>query len=421
MKTSGFWKQSAGSAVATAIRIVCAFVTNKFLASVMGPVGFAAVGQLQNLISFGQGTSSLALQNGWVSLTARYKEKEQELGPIWRGGFRLSVYASLATAVFFALFAFLAPLESVFPGVPTRLLQAAILFAIPGIIALSVTTICQAVMNGLSDYKRWASITIISSVLNCVWVIAMVQTHSLSVLSAVATQSLLSCVFAIWNAKKGGFKYKRFNALLSSNTRIWRGYALMGLVPMVLTPALYMFVRSFLGSQFGWDAAGLWQGAVRISDFFNVGFSSVLGVVLLPRLSAAVAPEEFHRTLRGLLLRVMVLAGIAVGVLFLLREYVVVFALSQSFLPLKELIPMQFVGDFFKAGCWCLGLALVARKETVAFLSVEIGADILFAGLTVLGTSFFGYHSPFVAYAIENIICFGTLLILLRRLSWKNL
>ena len=84
MKSSGFWKQSAGSAVATAIRILCAFITNKFLASIMGPVGFAAVGQLQNLITFGQGTSSLALQNGWVSLTARYKDKEKELGPIWR-------------------------------------------------------------------------------------------------------------------------------------------------------------------------------------------------------------------------------------------------------------------------------------------------------------------------------------------------
>ena len=421
MKSSGFWKQSAGSAAATAIRILCAFITNKFLASVMGPVGFAAVGQLQNLITFGQGTSSLALQNGWVSLTARYKDKEKELGPIWRGGFRISVYASIATAIFFALFAFFAPLQTLFPGVPTRLLQAAILFAIPGIIALSITTICQAVMNGLSDYKRWASITIVSSVLNCVWVIAMVQTRSLSVLSAVATQSLLSCVFAIWNAKKGGFRYKRFNAMLQSNTQVWRGYALMGLVPMVLTPVLYMFVRSYLAKQFGWDAAGLWQGAVRISDFFNVGFSSILGVVLLPRLSAATSSEEFHRTLRGLLLRVMALAGLAVGILFLLREYVVVIALSQTFLPLKELIPLQFVGDFFKAGCWCLGLALVARKETVAFLSVEVAADVLFAGLTVLGTASFGYHAPFVAYAVENVICFGALLILLRRLSWKNL
>ncbi|MBP5246315.1 MAG: O-antigen translocase [Fibrobacter sp.] len=421
MKSSGFWKESAGSALATAIRIVSAFITNKFLASVMGPAGFAAVGQLQNLITFGQGTSSLALQNGWVSLTARYKEKEKELGPIWRGGFRLSVYASLATAIFFVLFAFFAPLEALFPGVPKRLLQAAILFAIPGMIALSVTTICQSVMNGLSDYKRWASITIVSSILNCAWVIGMVQTRSLSVLSAVATQSLLSCGFAIWNAKKGGFRYKRFSAKLNANSKVWRGYALMGLVPMVLTPLLYMFVRSFLAKQFGWDAAGLWQGAVRISDFFNVGFSSVLGVVMLPRLSAAVASDEFHRTLRSLLVRVLALAALAVGILFLFREYVVVIALSKTFLPLKELIPMQFLGDFFKAGCWCLGLALVARKETAAFLCVEIGADVLFAGLTVIGASFFGYYSPFVAYAVENVICFGALLILVRRLSWKNL
>ena len=147
----------------------------------------------------------------------------------------------------------------------------------------------------------------------------------------------------------------------------------------------------------------------------------MLGVVLLPRLSAAVTSDEFHKTLRRLLTRVLILAALAVGVLFFFREYVVIFALSKTFFPLKDLIPMQFVGDFFKAGCWCLGLALVARKETVAFLCVEVGADVLFAGLTVLGASFLGYHSPFVAYALENVICFGTLLVLLRRLSWKNL
>ncbi len=421
MKQSGFWKQSAISAVATFIRIAASFVTNKFLATLAGPVGFAVIGQLQNLINVGQGTSSLALQNGWVSLTARYRNQEKELGPIWRGGFRLSVYASIASAIFFVLFAFVAPLSSLFPGVPVRYMQAAILFAVPGFVALTVSMVASAVMNGLSDYRRWAAITIGTSVLNCLWVVLMIQTKSLSVLGAVATQSVLSCFYALFLAWKGGFTYKRFSARIKPNFKIWRGYALMGIIPMVVSPVLYFFVRSFLGNSFGWDVAGFWQGATRISDFFNVGFSSVLGVVLLPRLSSASSSEEFHRTLKRLLACVLAIALVAVLAMFFLRDLLIVFALSKDFLPLSSLVPMQFVGDFFKAGCWCLGMALVARKETVAFLSVEIGSDILFATLTVLGTGFVGYRSPFIAYAAENFICFLALIVVLRRLSWKSL
>ncbi len=421
MKQAGFLKESTISAVATLIRIAASFVTNKFLASLAGPVGFAVIGQLQNLMNVGHGMSSLALQNGWVSLTARFRDREKELGPIWRGGFRLSVYASIASAIFFVLFAFVAPIERWFPGVPLRAMQAAILFAVPGFVALTVSMVSSAVMNGLSNYSRWAAITIGTSVLNCLWVVLMIRTGSLSVLGAVATQSILSCLYALFLAWKGGFAYRRFSARLKPNFRIWRGYALMGMIPLVVSPVLYFFVRSFLGRSFGWDVAGYWQGAMRISDFFNVGFSSVLGVVLLPRLAACNSADGFRRTLKRLLACVLSLAFVATLLMFLFREWIVVLALSRDFLPLSSLISVQFVGDFFKAGCWCLGMALVARKETVAFLSVEIGSEILFAALTVACGTFVGYHAPFIAYAAENFICLLALTIVLWRLPWKNL
>ena len=51
MKMDIFWKQSARSGMATFIRMACAFAVNKFLAVVAGPVGFAIVGQLQNLLN----------------------------------------------------------------------------------------------------------------------------------------------------------------------------------------------------------------------------------------------------------------------------------------------------------------------------------------------------------------------------------
>lgn len=420
MKPSKILKESVGSFSATAVRIICAFVSNKVLSYFLGPVGFACVGQLQNILSIGQGTSSLSLQNGWVSLTARYKNNADKLNSIWRGGFRLSVFASLITAISLMIFCFFAPLSSIFPKIPERLVQSAILFSIPGVISLSVISICSSVMNGLSDYKRWALITTLSSILQCLWVVFFVLTGSLSVLSIVATQSILSSVFAIVIAKRGGFTYSRFKKGIKENFSPWGSYAAMGIAPMILTPLICSLTRSFLGSSFGWDAAGLWQGAMKISDFFNVGFSSVLGVVLLPRLSSS-SSERFHSTLKALLWRVLLIAFVSVIVLFAFRNFIIVFCLSDKFLSLSSLLPIQFIGDFFRSGCWCLGLALIARKETVAFLAVEIGADVLFALFTFASASLLGYEAPFYAYIVENVFCFIALLIVVRRIPWKNL
>ena len=143
--------------------------------------------------------------------------------------------------------------------------------------------------------------------------------------------------------------------------------------------------------------------------------------MLLPRLSSASSLEEFHRTLKRLLAYVLALALVAVIAMFFLRDFLIAFALSRDFLPLSDLISVQLVGDFFKAGCWCLGMALIARKETFAFLSIEIGTDILFAVLTVLGANLVGYRAPFIAYAVENLVCLFALAIVLWRLPWKDL
>ena len=119
-----------GSGSVTVFNALRAFVVNKLLAVFLPPSAFACVGQFLNMMTIGEATSSLSMQNGWVSLTAQNKDDLKKLRGIWRGGFRISVFASFATCIVAVLFCFLAPLELLLPGVPKRLAQAAILFAL---------------------------------------------------------------------------------------------------------------------------------------------------------------------------------------------------------------------------------------------------------------------------------------------------
>ena len=200
-----FTKLFAGSGAVTLFNALRAFAINKLLAIFLPPAAFACVGQFLNFMSIGSATSSLALQNGWTALTAQNKDNREKLLGIWRGGFRLTTFASLFTFVVAVLFCFMAPLQTLLPGVPTRLAQAAILFALPGILSTNIITITAAVMNGLGENHKWALINIVTSVWQVIWVAFFLYTGRLSVLSIIATQSIVAAIFAGRISSRAGF------------------------------------------------------------------------------------------------------------------------------------------------------------------------------------------------------------------------
>jgi O-antigen/teichoic acid export membrane protein len=420
MKQSRFWKLSLGSGAVTAVRILCAFLSNKLLALFLGPSGFAVAAQFQNFLAIGQGTSSLAMQNGWISLTSRLKKNTDQLHTVWSAGLRLTALAIIGTAGVLTGLAFLAPVENWFPHIPLYQIRLAFGLAVFGVLATTITMIAQSVMNGLEQYRRWALISVASTALQTLWVAFFLWCGRLEVLSILATQSLLSAFVSAFIACRGGFSFYK-NRPASNHFGLWKSFILMGIVPMLLSPLMLTVVRSFLGTRLGWHEAGLWQGAVRISDFFNVGFSSMLGVLLLPQFSAMKSREKYLITLYSFLFRVLITAFFCALLLFLFRSLIIPLILSREFSALEYLLPIQLAGDFFRSGCWCLGLALIARQATKAFLAVEIASELTFAGLTIIGVSHFGIQTPFIAYVVENGLCFITLLIVTRKLPWNPL
>lgn len=415
-----FFKSFLGSGAVTLFNALRAFVINKLLAVFLGPSAYACVAQFMNLMTIGQATSSLALQNGWTSLTAQNKDAGEKLLGIWRGGLRLTTFASLLTFVAAVLFCFMAPLESLFPGMNTRLVQAAILFALPGVFATNIITITAAVMNGLGKNRKWALINIVTSIWQMVWVAFFLYSGRLSVLSIIATQSVVASFFAIQIASKAGFSVRQVWKTALDIRAPWFSYALMGIVPMILTPIMLTAVRTIVSVNFGNDAAGIWQSVWKVSDFLAMFVSAVLTVVLLPKITAKMGESEFSKIFYPLLLHVMALSLVATIVLYFGRGLLVQILFSSAYMGAVDYLLPQLVGDFFRAGGWCLGLVLVARQETKIFLTSEILSQVFIVVATFLGIRFFEFQAPMVAYAAENFIYFVALFIVVRRLKWNR-
>ena len=415
-----FTKLFAGSGAVTLFNALRAFAINKLLAVFLPPAMFACVGQFLNLMSIGSATSSLAMQNGWTALTSQNKDSVDKLLGVWHGGLRLTTFASLVTFVVALLFCFAAPLHLLLPGVPTRLAQAAILFALPGVLATNVITVSAAVMNGLGENRKWAMINIVTSMWQVIWVAFFLYTRQLSVLSIIATQSIVAAFFAIQIASRAGFNIKKIWKTALDTRSPWFSYALMGIVPMVAAPVVLTFMRTTIACNFGGDAAGIWQSVWKVSDFLFMAMSAVLTVVLLPRVSAKMTRAEFYKMFHPLLLRIMGISLAMIAVLYVGRSVLVQVLFSQAYMGAVDYLPLQLVGDFFRAGGFALALVLIARRETVAFLTTEIGAELLLAVGTFVGIRFFDFNAPMMAYTLENLAYFIVLYVLVWRLKWNT-
>lgn len=416
-----FLKSFLGSGAVTFFNALRAFAINKLLAVFLPPAAFACVGQFMNLLTIGQATSSLALQNGWTSLTAQNFKNEKALLGVWRGGLRLTTFACLFTFVAAVLFCFIAPLDALFPGMNTRLVQSAILFALPGVFATNIITVSAAVMNGMGENKKWALINVVSSLWQVLWVAFFLYSGRLSVLSIIATQSVVSGIFAVQIASKAGFSVKRIWSTAADVRKPWLSYALMGLVPMIMTPVVLTVIRSSVASNFGQDAAGIWQSVWKVSDFLFMMMSAILTVIVLPKVSSTQTKQGFARLFYPLLLRVMGVSLVMVGVLYLGRGVLVQVLFSRAYMGAADYMLYQLIGDFFRTGGFAMALVLIARRETVKFLSTELCSEVFLAVGSVALMKVLDFNGPMVAYAVENFLYFVVMLIMVRGLKWKTL
>ena len=189
---------------------------------------------------------------------------------------------------------------------------------------------------------------------------------------------------------------------------------------MVLSPLVLMVMRMTVASNFGNDAAGIWQSVWKVSDFLFMAMSAILTVIILPRVSSKMSRVDFFRMFHPLLFRIMGISLAMVAALYFGRGILVQVLFSQAYMGAVDYLPLQLVGDFFRAGGFALALVLIARTETKSFLAVEIASEILLAVGTFVGIKFVEFNGPMAAYAFENFVYFVVLYILVRRLKWNT-
>ena len=181
-------------------------------------------------------------------------------------------------------------------------------------------------------------------------------------------------------------------------------YASVALVGAASLSLSQIASRNLVGQSLGWDAVGLWQIVVRISDVYMQLISVLVMGYVLPRLAKYSSFKSMHPPfLRacGAIGGVFIVGAVTV---YLARNMIIPLLFSTAYLPATELLPIQLIGDLFRVIAVFLSVALMARGLTRMSMAYEASQGILTFILTATLLGHTGSAAPVQAYCLTYAI-----------------
>lgn len=393
-------RTSALNGVATVVRMAVAIGLNKVLALLVGPAGYAVIGQFQNMFSVVTTFATGAVNTGVTKGTAAYGDDPERQRALWRTAATVVLGTSLTAAILVA--AFSRPLSEAFLGGPER--AGVLVWAAISIVPISLNALLLAILTGLKDVRRYVTSNIAGSILSLILTGALTWYRGLegALIALSLNQAVVIVVTLVQVRHCAWFEPQRWlGALDRRELRGLGGYTLMSATTALVGPTSLLMVRNILVGRFGLAYAGYWDAMWRISTIYLTLITTTLTLYYLPRVAELRDWDELRAELRHVLkIVVPAVAALALG-LFVLRDLVVAMLFSGSFAPMKQLFAWQLAGDILKITAWLFAFLMVGRGLVVEFIVTEVLAAVVFTFGTWVLTGWMGFRGVAAAHCLN--------------------
>ena len=365
------------NAIAVAVKVGAAMVLNKILAVYVGPAGYAAIGQFQNVISMSLSLAGGVIGPGVTKGTAEHFDATEKQHALWRTALKLTL---IGTAVISLVILLSAPwlsvlllqrhdMTSVFVGLA---------IALP---AIAVNNFLLAVINGKKDIRIYVSANIVGSLLSLILVGAFTYVWGLhgALLGVAISPAAALLATAGLAGGRPWFNLKYFAGKIDRvAVRELSGFGLMGVTAAITAPLSYIYIRDFLSKSVGLEAAGYWQASWKISEIYLMLVTLTLSVYYLPRIAEIKRASELRNEIFKVYKLVLPILIAGAVVIFVLRDFLIQKLFSSDFSPMRQLFPWQLTGDVLKIGSWILSYILLGRAMVRAFIATEVIFSLTF-------------------------------------------
>ncbi|RON06767.1 O-antigen translocase [Pseudomonas brassicacearum] len=394
-------------------RIVMGFILIKIIAYYLGAEGMGALGHFMSVSTMVYMIAGGGVINAVIKYAAEYARQPRQLLRF------ISVSATYSAIFCFVVMCFgvvfskeIASLvfkDSGMYWVIVILAAAQVLFAFVNLVV--------GVSNGLMQTNVYSKIQIFGSLcaLPIIWGLIS-QYGSVGATLSIIVMYAITFIPALYYFWKSNFRTKVSLVKLKKIEFIrLSSYTLMLMTSAVTFPVVEIIIRQMLIDSAGYSAAGIWQGAVKLSSAYLGFFSIFLAYYFMPMVSRIEIKRDIGFLTLKFVMLMMVVFCIGAGTLYVWRAFFIPLILSPSFSSLDDVIIYQLVGDLFKVLSYVIGFVAVAKAATKVYIAAELIQNALFLLLSVLMLKIYpdtkgvmiGYAISYVAYFFVVIVVFA--------------
>jgi PST family polysaccharide transporter len=401
-------RTSVWNGLAVSVRMASALVVNKILAVLVGPGGYALIGQFQNGVTVVIAFATGALGTGVTKYTAEYGDDREAQIRLWRTAGSITLAASCASAS--AVVIGSVPLARWLLGDAGY--YAVFLWLAAALVLIGFNALLLSILQGRKELRRFVVAGIAGSLIGLAVTVGLSLSFGLygALIALTVNQALTFFVTLQQSMSADWFSWRNLLGPIDRAIAIKLGrYVLMAAATALSGPLSLIAVRQHLAAAFGMNYAGYWDAMWRISTLYLTFVTTTLSLYYLPRLSELRDLRDVHgEIVRSFRLVVPAVAVMSLAV-FLSRDLIIRILFTESFLPMRDLFGWQMAGDVVKIASWMLAFVMLGRAMTGLFIVTEIAFAALFWGATVALTPTLGFKGVAVAHLATYTAYLATL------------
>ncbi len=392
------------NAVVISIRLVVSGFMQWLFATTLGEAGIASIGQVRNVMAMLTSTSTLGVFNGVVKYVAEYKENKPELAKLFSTATVFFILGSLISALvlFFG--------SGYFSNYLFKSGDFVYVFKLLAVIVpfIALNRIIGGVVNGLSDYKKYAKIELISYLLATAAILIGLYTSNLEgVIIAIAITpiiqlSVLGFVFGKTLKKYIGFKDLKLN-LVYKNELL--AFTLMSFVSTFLLNYIELDIRTLVTDEINVNEAGYWTAMTFISKNYMVFATGLFTLYVIPKFANINTKHEFKNEVLNIYKTILPIFGLGMLLVYVLRN-LIIDVIYPDFTGMEPLFKWQLLGDFIRLCALVLAHQFLAKRLVKSFVITEIISLVLFFVLTKQFIQYYGTEGVVIAHLVRYIVYF---------------
>ena len=385
--------------------IFISLIRSKFVAVLLGPIGFGILGMLTATISmvsaltnFGLGTSAI-----------KDISEAHASGNLNRVSVMVSVFKKLVVITGFIgtvlTLAFASVLSEITFG-NREYTWAFIWISIT--LLINQLNVGQSVMlRATRQIKPLAKSGMLGSVLGLIFTLPLYYLFELNgIVPGIIISAFCTYIATWYYARKLNLCQVPvpYPIVLAEGKGMLKMGFLLSLSVLIGAGTSYL-VRLYINSKGGIEEVGLYNAGFAIINTYVGLIFTAMATDYYPRLSAVSKSNSECRTIinHQAEIAILILSPIIL-VLFVFINWLVIILYSSQFILVNDMILYAALGMFFKAVSWAIGFIFLAKGALKVFFLSELLANTYIIALNIIGYKYFGLAGMGLSFLISYLL-----------------